>query len=311
MGHKPSQLFTIPVNPYVMTRDLKRHTLDTYTTPLALARHMLRETLKRLSAELVQSFSEENPLLVLDLGAGPGIIGAAAHDELVRAGIPHKITGVELNPAYPKQIGYNEWICADVLNPEGKLPNAHIVIMNPPFVHGEKFVTAAIGVLLDGGLVCALLPDHFEFYAVRDEFFAKHHYVDRLVLNRRPSFFHALISGNEHFANENGVAPSGTDTDARHYCLFFFDKEERAATHRLSWEYDDDPLTKVLQQSRSMAIYALIYEASMAKEGDVCYDDIWSMLASRRFGWDFFSVTAEGREAMRKAVQEEYSGPKD
>jgi len=299
-------LYTIPEHPYIMTEDLKRHTLDTYTTPVGLARKMVEYGLSLLDG---LNFTEERPLRIADLGAGPGVFGAVAHDILTKRGIPHHITGFEVNPAYPQQEGYDVWAVRDVteLQIEG-IRKFHLVLMNPPFVLGEEFVRVGISLLHELGYVVALLPDHFEFYPVRDDFFKEHHYYDRIVLNRRPSFYYQLLANNPIYTYEdkrgNERIPHGKHTDARHYCLFVFDTKKRSAHHRMDWDYDvEDPIHKMLQKSDSVAVYALIYEASQAEDGEVCWDDLYSMLAARLFGFKFVVASAKDRETMREIVK--------
>jgi hypothetical protein len=295
-----------------MTEDMKRHTLDTYTTPVGLARLMVEKSLGLLEGTL-KSFTPANPLIIYDLGAGPGVFGAVAHDMLTKLGIPHRIIGFEINPVYPKQEGYDGWFAVNVLTMNTALyPKAHLILMNPPFVLGEKFVRKAIELVHDRGFVVALLPDHFEFYSVRDDFFAKHHYYVRWVLNRRPSFYYQLLQGNERYkyqtktdkAKGTWTIPHGKNTDARHYCLFVFDNEEREATHRLDWEYDsEDPVHQRLQASPSIAVYSLIYEASRAEEGDTCWDDLVSMVAALKLGEKFLNANDAERAGLRAAVE--------
>jgi predicted RNA methylase len=292
MGTK-DKAFTIAMEPYIKVKGEKRHTLDTYLTPVGLARLMIRRSIRDLIDTFgLKHFTQDNPMIIYDFGAGVGVFGAVAHDMLDDRGIPHRIIGFEINPAYPQQEGYDEWKVCDVTQLSASVfEKAHLVLMNPPFIKATEFVEKAIDMIVPRlGRITALLPIGFLFSKdKRREFFEKHAPRDILYVASRPSFYHLLT--------EN------VGTDAAHYSVLVFDTIERALPSRIEFEYDNtDPIHKRLQASKSMAIYALIYEASKTKEGDTCWDDLYSLMAARFYGKIFLEATPNERAGLRQTI---------
>jgi hypothetical protein len=267
----------------------QRHTLDTYLTPVGAVRLMVLYAIQDLTHSFRDTpFTEDNPMIIYDFGAGVGVFGMVAHDMLTERGIPHRIVGFEVNPAYPHQEGYDEWLTRDVLELDHQVfEKAHLVIGNPPFALAEEFVRKAIDMIVPKkGRVVVLISNDFEYSRhKRADFFKHHHYRDRLVFATRPAFYYGLTGSK--------------DPDRKHYCVFVFDTVDRADQNRLNFDYDEnDPVHMRLRKTRSMSVYALIYETARKGEGELCWDDIVSLLCARFYGSDFVDADDEERAKM-------------
>lgn len=284
----------------------KRHTLDTYLTPLPLARWAIETAWEYVKQN--REYTPENPLVVMEVCAGPAPFAQAAHEFFTKAGIPHVIHAVEINPAFPRPECVKHWWVKDAAK---ELPvKVDIILMNPPFALAEPILRVALAALRTNGHIIALLPASFEFAKSRDGFLARHAPKERLVLSRRPGFYYALLNGNKNYSvklkNGRVRLPIGKGTDRMHYCMFIWDDKARRAPDRLFWEYNDnDPLHRKMQESNSMAVYALIYESSKAEDGDLVFDDYYSLMAARFKGWAFVNASPEERMGMRRAVMVE------
>lgn len=102
-----------------------RHAKDFYITPGVLALAACRK------------YIWTRPAVVLDAGAGTGVWGQAAK----RIWPECRLIGVEMDPAHPKPAEYDEWLVGDFLTIP--LPEASMVIGNPPFSLSEQFIRRA------------------------------------------------------------------------------------------------------------------------------------------------------------------------
>ena len=123
-----------------------RRPLDAYMTPYVLARHICARV-----ASVTGTVKH-----ILEPGAGTGNFVAAA-----RATWPDvHITALDINPSYEEQCkkqGADEFYHTDYTTSSPSL-GFDLIIGNPPYVLGNKFVEIATG---GGGFVCFLMRAAF------------------------------------------------------------------------------------------------------------------------------------------------------
>jgi hypothetical protein len=120
----------------------ERNGFDFYPTPLEVAADALS------FVPLV-----EQPMMILDPGAGTGVWGQAARQ---RYGPASFIKGVEIREDATPHEAYDAWVKSDYLNMLS-FGGYDLIVGNPPYKHAEQFVRKSFGHLKKGGVLVFLL----------------------------------------------------------------------------------------------------------------------------------------------------------
>jgi SAM-dependent methyltransferase len=194
-----------PKKPYAPRREN-----DFYPTPKGLIRAVL--------GQIPPPIKYDN---ILDPGAGTGVWG-----KVLKEAWPYqyRLTGIDINLEHERPEKYDAWHYGDFLTWETS-ERFHLIVGNPPYSLGEKFVHKALSLLQPGGEIVFLLT--LEFLGSQGRYgrlWSSYPPHTVHILPRRPSF-----TGDRK-------------TDGREYAIYRWRRSMPIYTELLwlNWEYDDD-----------------------------------------------------------------------